>query len=104
MVNFEEQVAINERIEAMANEEGGAASHKAVHGLRDIGFGFRVEGAGRLVEDEDGRVLEKGASERDTLALAAGNQRATFAEFRIVAARKAKAVVTLMASPKAPFA
>ena len=37
----------------------------------DPRFGFGVQRAGRLVEDQDRRILENGAGDRDALALAA---------------------------------
>ena len=46
----------------------------------DRGFGGRIERAGRLVEDEDGRVLQKGAGDADALALADAEVAAAFAD------------------------
>nr|WP_196236781.1 hypothetical protein [Salinispora pacifica] len=40
-----------------------AASHELVHGFLDHRFDLRVEGAGRLIQDEDRRVLVDGTSE-----------------------------------------
>ena len=47
-----------------------------------LGFGGGVERAGRFVEDQDRRVLEQRARDREPLALAAGEQPAALADRR----------------------
>ena len=49
-----------------------------------------VEGARRLVEQKDGRVLQNGAREREALALAAGKPQASVADHRVVAVPAAR--------------
>src|SRR5690606_23966727 len=51
-------------------------------------FALAVEGAGGFVEDEDGRVLEKGAGDGDALALSAGKAGSAFADEGLVAVGK----------------
>ena len=53
---------------------------------------FRIERAGRLVEQQDGRIAQDGAGERDALALAAGQRHAALAEPRCVALRPGRAM------------
>jgi hypothetical protein len=51
-------------------------------------LGLRVEGRGRLVEDEHRRVTENRAGDRDPLLLAAGEAVASLAHDRVVALRQ----------------
>src|SRR5687768_522592 len=57
--------------EPMRDHEGGAAFHHLVERNQQQLFGAGVERAGRLIEDQDRRVLEKGARDRQPLAFAA---------------------------------
>ena len=52
-------------------------------------LGVGVERAGGLVEDEDGRVLEQRARDREALALAAGERGAALADDGVVAVGQA---------------
>ena len=47
-----------------------------------------IDGAGGLVEDQDGGVAEHGAGQRDALPLAAGESVAALADDRVVAVRQ----------------
>ena len=58
----------------------------AVERALDAGLGLHVERAGRLVEDQDRRVLEDGAGDGDALALAARQRGAALADDEGVAA------------------
>ena len=64
----------------------------ALSPLREIGQHLLlrggVEGGGRLVEDQDRRVLEDGASDREALPLSRRQLRPAFAEQRVVAFRQ----------------
>ena len=63
----------------MRDHEGGAALHHLVEGGIDLGLGDGVERAGCLVEDQDRRVLQQRAGDRQALPLAAGQHAAAFA-------------------------
>jgi uncharacterized membrane protein YccC len=54
------------------SHQGGAAVHELPQSLLDEDLAFRVQRAGGLVEQQDRRVAQDGAGERDPLALAAG--------------------------------
>ena len=62
-----------------------AAFHEAVELLLDRRLDLRIERAGRLVEDEDRRVLEDQPGDGDALALAAGELDAALADVGVVA-------------------
>ena len=61
------------------------ALHQPVEALLDRRLDLRIERAGRLVEDQDRRVLEEDAGDRDALALAAGELDAALADMGVVA-------------------
>ena len=58
-----------DRTEAMGDDQGGAPLHESLEGLLDQVFALGIQGTGGLVENEDGRILEKGPSDRDALFL-----------------------------------
>src|SRR5438132_2778692 len=66
--------------EAMGDHEGGAAPHHLVERELDEPLGRRVEGTGRLVENEDRRILEQRPRDRQALALAAGQRAAALSD------------------------
>ena len=70
----------------MCDDEGRAVLAQLVDRNLDACFGFNVERTGRLVEDEDRRILEDCAGNGDTLAFTAGELRTALADNRAVAA------------------
>ena len=77
------------RRQPVRDRDDGAAAHQAAERFADRLFGFAVERGGRLVEQQERRVLEKGAGDGDALALAAGKLDAAFADERAHAVRQA---------------
>ena len=73
--------------EPVRDHEGGAAFHHLGERGLHLGLGQRVERARRLVENEDRRILEQRARDREALALAAGEQPAAFAGIGLEAFR-----------------
>ena len=57
----------------MRNVNGGLAAHHVVEPLVDLRLGDGVERGGRLVENEERRVLIKRTGDGDLLPLAAGD-------------------------------
>ncbi len=55
----------------MGDREGGAALDQPLQGLLDHPLRLCVHARRRLVQDEDLRVVQDGAGDRDALALAA---------------------------------
>lgn len=64
----------------MRDGEDGDFAFEFEDGGGDAFFGFVVEGARCLVEDENGRLLVEGAGDADALALAAAELDAAFAD------------------------
>ena len=77
-------VGVANRRQAMGDDHGGAAGHQTVEREPHLGFAFGIEGAGGLVEQDDRRVLQKGASDGDPLALTAGEPGAGLSNYRFV--------------------
>ena len=64
--------------------------HQAVERVLHGALALRVERRGRLVEEQDRRVLEDRAGDGDALALAAGQRHAALADLGVVALRQAR--------------
>jgi len=65
----EYSLCIPYRGQAMGNDNRCAVVCQFFQRLLDGTFAFVVEGAGRFVEDEDGRVFEEDAGDAETLLL-----------------------------------
>ena len=71
--------------QAMGDQQGRATFEDATDRLLDLGLGFAVDGAGRVVDDQDAGIGQEGAGDRDALTLSAGERDTTFADRRFVA-------------------
>src|SRR5204863_9320903 len=74
-----------ERGEAVRYEGRRAPLHQALERIEDPGLGAAVDAARGLVEEEDGRVLQERAREREPLALAARELDPAVADLRVQA-------------------
>jgi len=73
--------------EPVRDDNHGAVLHQVGQGLLNEQLGFGVEVRGSLVQDQNGRVLEQGAGDGDTLALPAAELESAVADDGIVALR-----------------
>src|SRR3954470_9388370 len=87
-VDDEDQVGVADRAQAMGDDDAGAPGEQRAERALDDALGARVDVGGRLVEDEDARIGEHRARERDQLPLPLAERAAAFAEQRLVAARQ----------------
>ena len=71
----------------MRNDQRRAAFHQSGQSRGDRRLGFRIELGGRLVQDEDRRVLEDRARDGEPLALPAGEPTGVFPDRCVVARR-----------------
>ena len=71
--------------EAVRDDDGGAVAQDALDGPLDELLGLGVDGAGRLVEDEERRVEGERAREGDELLLADREPRAALAHLGLEA-------------------
>src|SRR4051795_2561562 len=81
----DDQVGVADRREPVGDDEGRAAVQKPPQRALDLSFRADVDGARRLVEDQDLRVREQRPRERDQLTLAERQPGTAFAELRLVA-------------------
>jgi hypothetical protein len=70
------------------DQEDGAARQCAARAFEEFDFALRIEHRRRLVEDQDRRILEQRARQRDTLLLPARQSHAPVADQRVVALRQ----------------
>src|SRR6266568_5797855 len=69
----------------MRNRYHCAAGQLALHCGPDFSFADHVQGGERFIENEDFRILEQRAGDRDALTLAVGERRAVLADRVVVA-------------------
>ncbi len=80
----DDQIGVADRREAVGDHERGAPVQQAAERALDLLLGTDVDRARRLVEDQDARVGEQCACERDELALAEREPEAALAELGVV--------------------
>jgi hypothetical protein len=69
VLEHHDQVGVADRREAVGDDERGATVQEASQRAFDLPLGADVDGARRLVEDQDARIGEQRPRERDELAL-----------------------------------
>ena len=74
--------------ESMRDHQRRAVVHQLFERSLDDALGFGVECRGRLVENQDGRVLQQRARDGNSLPLPAGQQHAAIADDRVEACRQ----------------
>jgi hypothetical protein len=79
VVHDQDLVGVHDGGETVRDDQRGVAAGDAVQLGLDRFLRFRVERRGRLVEDQDARVLQDRARDRDALLLAAGELEAALA-------------------------
>src|SRR5271166_26134 len=77
-------IRLSHRRKSVGNDNGGSALAERPQSVLDRLLGFRIERRGRLIEQDNRRVLEEGAGDRDALALTAGKLHAALAAGRVV--------------------
>ena len=87
LVQHEDAVGVLDRREPVRDHERRAAREELLERVLDQPLGLRVDARGRLVEDEDGRVVRQRAREGEQLALPAREVAAALADLRVVAAQ-----------------
>ena len=87
---FEEDDAIGlaDGAEAVSNDKDCAVVHGAIEGFLHQRFGFRIQGGGGFVEDQDARVKVEGTGDRDALPLSARQVHPAFTDPGVIALRE----------------
>ena len=75
------------RTQTLGDHNGGAACHQPFQRQLDQPFSLGVDAGGGVVQDEDARVGEQGAGDRNTLFLTTGERDSTFTDPGSVAIR-----------------
>src|SRR6266567_2893435 len=84
-VEDQNQIGVLNGGKALRDDERRSPFAEAAHGLPDEPLGLRVHAGGCVVEDENARVHQEGAGDRQALALAAAQRNAAFANDGVVA-------------------
>jgi len=80
LIQHDDQVGVKNRREPVRDANCGAAFHQFIKRGLHRAFGFGVERAGGLVQNQNRRVLQNGAGDGQALALAAGKGNPFFAD------------------------
>ena len=88
-IHHQDLVGVHHRRQPVRDHQRGAADRDAVEFGLDRFLAFGIQRRGRLVEDQDRRILQQRARDRDALLLAAGQFQAAFADRSVVAVRAA---------------
>jgi hypothetical protein len=67
----EDAVTAHHRLETMRHQDDGSQTLQTVERLHEMLFVLGIERAGRFVEDQERRVRQERAGDREALALAA---------------------------------
>ena len=80
LIEHDNDVGVENGRKPVRDADGRAAFHQLIQRGLHCAFGFGVQRAGSLVEDQDGRIFQNGAGNGQALALAAGKHDALFAD------------------------
>jgi len=78
------QIAVLNGAQPVRNHKRGTSTDKLFGGLHDLMLCVYVHGAGGLVKNQDGRILQEGLSNRNALPLASRKPATAFADFSVV--------------------
>ncbi len=85
LVEHQDAIRADDAREPVGEDQRGAPAHQPVERVLDDGLALRVHRGERLVQDQDRRVAEQRARDRDALALAARQPHPALAHHRLVA-------------------
>ena len=63
VVHDEDQIRVLDRGDPVGDNEDRAVVAQLFELGLDLAFGFHIDGGGRVVQNEDGRILQQGAGE-----------------------------------------
>ena len=90
VLDDEDAVGMHDRRQSVGDDDRGAALAEFGDRLLHVVLGFGIERRGRLVEQDDRRILDQRARDGDALALPAGELQAVLADRGIVAIREVR--------------
>src|SRR3954464_2377119 len=83
-LDHQDRVGVHDGVQAMRDHDGGAVLAKMLDRLLNLFLGLGIERGGSFIEQDDRRVLDQRACDRDALALAARKLRAVLADRGVV--------------------
>ena len=83
LLQNDDAIEIAHRRQAVGDGNDGAAAHQAAQRLADQLLGFAIQRRGGLVEQQQRRVLQEGARNRDPLPLPAGQAQPAISHDRV---------------------
>ena len=90
VIEDQDTVGADHARQPVRQDQGGAPGREPVEGLLDHRLVFGIDRRQRLVEDQDRRIPQQGAGDRQPLALAARQHDAALADHRLVALRQGR--------------
>ena len=88
VLDHQDAVGMHDGGQPVRDHQRGAALAQFGDRLLHVALGFGIERSGRLVEQDDRRILDQRARDLDALALPAGELQAVLADRRVVALRE----------------
>src|ERR1700683_75923 len=88
LVAHDDHVGFHSAREPMRDEKRSSPPHQAPDRIVDEILNFRVETGSRLIENQDGGILEEHPREREPLTLSRRGADALFADHRVELVRK----------------
>ena len=85
LIHEQDAIEAFETDETVGDHQGRALAQGGEHGIQDCPLGEGVQVGGGLIQDEQGSLLEKGAGQRQTLALSPAEPQSLFADPGLVA-------------------
>lgn len=83
-----DDIGLTDQAGPVAGQDGGSSGHESIERGNDGGFRVGFNAAGGFVQEENGRVCEKGTRNADSLPLTAAEPHAPFANFSVISAGK----------------
>src|SRR3984957_14691142 len=90
VLDDENVVGVHDRRQPVGDDDRGASLAEFGERLLHVAFGFGIERGGRLIEQDDWRILDQRARYRNALALPAGQLQSVLADRGVVAAWEAR--------------
>src|SRR5881409_1485353 len=87
LVQHEDAIRVLDGREAVGDDDRGAAAEELRERVLDQPLGLRIDARGRLIEDEDGRIVGQCPGEGEELTLASGEVAAPLADERVAPAQ-----------------
>ena len=88
LIQHHDLVRFLHRRKTMSDHQNGAAGHRLLEAKLNCCFGFGIQSAGGLIQQQQGWISENGSGNRDPLQLTARNIAAAFLQLGGIAVRQ----------------